>query len=126
LALVGGILYALLTHAILSLLDLPNPLALFFAGIVFLFYVGSRLILLFSRIDTPYYSKEQKGSPLEETLFFQTAQWVGRFYHYHDLALLTFLSILTIVFVISLIMDGIENRPFGQTICDWFETVFSF
>lgn len=114
--LVGGILYGLLTYVIVSLLNLPKPFALFFAVIVFLFYLGSRLILLFSKIDTPYYSKGQKGSLYENTLFNQTAQWVGKFYHYHDIVLFIFLVILAIVFVISLIMDGIEERPFGETI----------
>ncbi len=126
LALVGGILYALLTHAITTLLDLPKSLAISLAVIVFLFYLGSRALLIFLGINTPYYSKEGKDSHYENTIFYQTAQWVGRFYHYHDVGLFIFLSFLTIVFAISIIIDGIESRPFGETIFDWNKMIFWF
>jgi len=116
LSFIGGILYGLLTYAIVLTLNLQAQTAIGAGLLVFFLYLGSRLLILFSGIDTPYYSKERKGSPYEKTAFYQTAQWVGKFYHYHDTVLFSFLVILAIVFVISLIMDGIENRPFGQTI----------
>jgi len=105
LAVIGGILYGLLTYTIINLLDLPNNLALFSAFIVFLFYLGSRLMILFSGIDTPYYSKGRKSSPYENTLFYQTAKWVGKFYHYHDIALFACLIIMAFIFMISLWVD---------------------
>lgn len=116
LAVMGGILYGLLTYTIVLILNLPLQAAIGAGLIVFFLYFGSRLLILFSGIDTLYYSKERKGSPYEHTVFYQTAQWVGKFYHYHDLILFIFLSLVAIWFVITLIIDGIENRPFGQTI----------
>jgi len=119
LAFIGGILYGLLTHALVLTLDLPPQAAIGAAFFVSLLYVGSRLLILFSGVDTPYYSKERKGSPYENTAFNQTAQWVGKFYHYHDLFLFTFLTFLAIIFTISLVMDGFRNKPFGQSILDF-------
>lgn len=116
LAIIGGMLYGLLAYAIVLTLKFPIQVAVGMGFIVFLLYLGSRFLILFSGIDTPYYSKERKGSPYEHTVFYQTAQWVGKFYHYHDVILFAFLSLLAIGFIISLIMDGIENRPLGQTI----------
>lgn len=118
LAIIGGVLYGLLTYAIVLTLNFPAQIAIGAGLLVFFLYLGSRLLVLFSGIDTPYYSKERKGSPYENTAFYQTAQWVGKFYHYHDAVLFAFMVILAIVFVISLIMDGIESRPLGQTIRD--------
>lgn len=127
LAIMGGILYGLLTYGIFLALDLSQQTATAAGLLVFFLYLGSRLLVLFSGINTPYYSKERKGSPYENTAFYQTAQWVGKFYHYHDAVLFAFMVILAIVFVISLIMDGIENRPFGQTIQDlWNKLTLSF
>ncbi len=116
LAVLGGILYGLLTYAIVLTLNLSPQAATGMGLIVFLLYLGSRLLILFSGIDTPYYSRQRKGSAYEHTAFYQTAHWVGKFYHYHDLFLFAFLTILAIAFIISLIMDGIEHRPLGQTI----------
>jgi hypothetical protein len=116
LAVIGGVLYGLLTYAIVLILKFPLQAAFGAGLIIFSLYFGSRLLILFSGVDTPYYSKERKGSPYENTVFHQTAQWVGRFYHYHDVALFAFLSLVAIGFIISLIMDAIENRPFGHTI----------
>jgi len=116
LTMIGGVLYGILTYAIVLTLNLQAQTAIGAGLVVSFLYLGSRFLLLFSGIDTPYYSKERKGSPYENTAFYQTAQWVGKLYHYHDTVLFTFLIILSIVFVISLITDGIENRPFGQTI----------
>ena len=121
LAVVGGILYGLLTYSILILLNLSSQIAIAGGIFVFLFYFGSRLLILFSGIDTAYYSKGEKivsKSLYENTSFYQTAQWVGKLYHYHDIALFIFLLIIAIVFLISLIIDGIGNKPFGQTIQD--------
>lgn len=116
LAIMGGILYGLLTYGILLAIDLSQQTATAAGLLVFFLYLGSRLLVLFSGIDTPYYSKGREASIFERTSFHQTAQWVGKFYHYHDAVLFAFLIILAIMFVISLIMDGIANRPFGHTI----------
>ncbi len=124
---IGGVLYGILTYAIVLTLNFPAQTAIGAGLLVFFLYLGSRLLVLFSGIDTPYYSKGRKGSLFENTPFYQTAQWVGKFYHYHDAVLFAFLVILAIVFVISLTMDGIENRPFGQTIQDlWNKLTLSF
>lgn len=116
LAIIGGTLYGLLTYAISLLLDFPHQTAIGAGLLVFFLYLGSRLLILFSGIDTPYYSKGREASIFERTSFHQTAQWVGKFYHYHDTALFIFLTILSIAFLISLVVDGIGNKPFGHTI----------
>ncbi|MBM4339321.1 MAG: hypothetical protein FJ110_07235 [Deltaproteobacteria bacterium] len=116
LALIGGILYGLLTHALVLTLDLPPQAAIGAVLFVFLLYLSSRLLILFSGIDTPYYSRERKGLPYENTAFYQTAQWVGKFYHYHDLVLFCFLTLVSVLFLASLLMDGLGNKPFGETI----------
>jgi hypothetical protein len=127
LAIIGGILYGLLTYAIILVLNMPPRVAVSAGILVFFLYLGSRLLILFSGIDTPYYSKQRKGSPYENTAFYQTAQGVGKFYHYHDVFLFIFLVIVAIVFVISLIIDGFENRPFGKTIHEvWSKLTFLF
>ena len=119
LAAVGGLLYSILTYSIVILLNLPSELALATSIIVFLFYLGSRFLILFSGIDTPYYSKMEKTGPkrfYENTFFYQTTQWVGKFYHYHDIVLFVLLAITAIIFVISLMVDGLGNKPIGNTI----------
>ena len=123
LAIAGGILYAGLTHYILILLNLPSDVAVFAAIIIFLFYLSSRFLLLFSGIDSPYYSKMKKGipkPPIETSFFYQTAQWVGKFYHYHDLVLFIFMAVLSMTFLTSLIIDWSDNRPIGNTIQNLF------
>jgi len=118
-AVVGGIFYALLTQTITLLLGFSSELALIAAFIVFFFYLVSRCLLLFSGIHTPYYSKGGKTSSMdlyENTHFYQTAQWVGKFHHYHDMALFIFLAVLSIAFLISLVIDWAESKPFGDTI----------
>ena len=125
-AVVGGIFYGLLTQAIALLLGLSSKLALFAASIVFLFYVASRFLLLFSGVNTLYYSKAKKtGSTelYENTSFYQTAQWVGKFYHHHDTVLFVFLILICLSFLISLTMDLIGNKPFGDTIRSLFDHV---
>jgi len=119
LAVIGGILYGLLTYHIIILLDLSSQVAIFTGVIVFLFYIGSRLLILFSGIDSPYYSRRAKAiskPPIERNSFYFTTQWVGKFYHYHDAALFTFLMAISIVFLISLMIDWSANKPFGYTI----------
>jgi len=119
LAVIGGILYGLLTYYIIILISLPSELALLAAVIVFFFYLGSRLLILFSGIDTPYYSKGERIASkqfYQNTSFYQTAQWVGQFYHYHDIILFIFLTVISVVFLITLITDGLENKPIGSTI----------
>ncbi len=119
LAVIGGILYSVLTYYIFILLNLPSELAMATSIIVFLFYLGSRFLILFSGIDTPYYFKGEKtGSKqsYENTSFYQTAQWVGKFYHYHDIVLFVFLAITAIVFVVSMMIDIIRGNPIGDAI----------
>jgi hypothetical protein len=119
LAVIGGIFYAFLAYMIFNSLSLPPELVIPAAVLVYLFYLGSRLLLLFSGIDSPYYSKEKKGPskiPTEKNSFYTTAQWVGKFYHLHDLVLFIFLGILSILFLITLAMDGIGAKPLGNTI----------
>lgn len=121
LAIIGGIFYAFLAYMIAMFLHLPSELAFPASVIVYLFYLGSRFLLLFSGVDSPYYSRGKKGIskiPTEENSFYTTAQWVGRFYHYHDIVLFLFLGILSIGFLISLLMDGLRGNPFGNTIQD--------
>jgi hypothetical protein len=119
LAVIGGIFYAFLTYLIIMSLNLSYEFVIVAAVFVYLFYISSRLLLLFSGIDSPYYSKGGKGSSkilTEKTSFYITAQWVGKFYHQHDIALFIFLGILSIVFLVSLVMDGLGEKPFGNTI----------
>jgi hypothetical protein len=122
-AMVGGIFYGLLTQTITRLLGFSSELAVIAAFIVFFFYLVSRFLLLFSGIHTPYYSKGGKTSSMElyeNTYFYQTAQWVGKFYHCHDMALFIFLAVLSIAFLISLVIDWAESKPFGDTIQNLF------
>lgn len=119
LAVIGGIFYAFLTYMIASFLELSYEFVIVASIFVYLFYLSSRLLLLFSGIDSPYYSKGGKkpSNPTSErNSFYATAQWVGKFYHYHDIALFLFLGILSIVFLISLVMDGLRENPLGETI----------
>jgi len=118
LSFIGGILYGILTYAIVLTLNFPAQIAIGAGLLVFFLYLGSRLLVLFSGIDTPYYSKERKGSPYENTAFYQTAQWVGKFYHYHDAVLFVFLLLLAISFLISLGMDWGSEIPLGRTVQD--------
>lgn len=122
-AVVGGIFYALLTQTVARLLGFSSELAVIAAFIVFFFYLVSRFLLLFSGIHTPYYSKGGKTSSVdfyENTHFYRTAQWVGKFYHCHDLVLFVFLALLSIVFVISLVADLIGHQPLGETFSNLF------
>lgn len=118
LALLGGFLYSFLTYAITLLLSLSSELAIFAASVVFLFYLASRFLLLFSGVNTLYYSKGEKSGLTElyeNTPFYKKAQWVGRFYHYHDIVLFIFLAFLSIIFLTSLIIDWSDKRPIGDT-----------
>jgi len=119
LAVIGGIFYAFLTYMIAMFLNLSYEFVIVAAVFVYLFYLSSRLLLLFSGIDSPYYSKGGKRPPKipsEKNSFYTTAQWVGKFYHHHDTILFAFLGIISIVFLISLVMDGLGEKPFGDTI----------
>jgi len=119
LAVIGGVFYAFLTYMIVMFLNLSSELVTLAAIFVYLFYLSSRLLLLFSGIDSPYYSRRRKGSsqtPTVKNSFYDTAQWVGKFYHNHDMVLFVFLGILSIVFLLSLAMDGLGSKPFGNTI----------
>ncbi len=119
LAIIGGILYSLLAYYILILLDLPSQFAVLAAIFVFLLYLGSRLLILFSGIDSPYYSKGEKAIPKqlgEKNSFYQTTQWVGKFYHYHDIVLFALLAAISIAFLISVMVDWFGGKTAGNTI----------
>ena len=119
LAVIGGVFYAFLTYLIVVFLNLSYEFVILTAVFVYLFYLSSRLLLLFSGIDSPYYSKGRKGSsiaPPEKNSFYTTAQWVGKFYHRHDIILFVFLGIVSIVFLISLVMDELGSKPIGNTL----------
>jgi hypothetical protein len=121
LALVGGILYSLLTYSLFLLLGLPSDFAIVPSIIVLVLYVGSRLLILFSGFDSPYYSKRNRKPSKhqeEKDLFYETSQWVGKFYHTHDVVLLAFLTGIAIVFLIFMIIDGIGNKSIGTTLQD--------
>jgi len=60
LAVIGRIFYAFLAYTILILMGLASELVIPAAVLVYLFYLGSRLLLLFSGIDSPYYSRERE------------------------------------------------------------------
>jgi hypothetical protein len=126
LAVLGGILYALLTYALILSLNLSSPLAILAASLIYLLYLGSRLLLLFSGIDSPYCRRERKGPsrpPPEKNSFQEAAQWVGKFYHQHDMVLFVFLGFLSAVFLVSLVMDGLGGNPFGETIQNLWDTL---
>jgi hypothetical protein len=126
LAVIGGIFYAFLTYMIVMFLNLSYEWVILASVFVYLFYLSSRLLLLFSGIDSPYYSKGRKGppkTPMKRYSFCTTAQWVGKFYHHHDLVLFVFLGILSIIFLISLVMDGLRGNPFGNTIQNLWNTL---
>ena len=119
LAVIGGIFYAFLTYMITIFLNLSYEFVIVTAVFVYLFYLSSRLLLLFSGINSPYYSKGGKGpskTPTEKNSFYTTAQWVGKFYHHHDIILFVFFGILSIFFLITLAIDGLVGKPFGDTI----------
>jgi hypothetical protein len=119
LAVVGGIFYAFLTYLIIMSLNLSYEFVIVAAVFVYLFYLSSRLLLLFSGINSPYYSRGGKGpskTPFEKNSFYITAQWVGKFYHQHDIALFIFLGMVSIVFLITLAIDGFGGKSFGDTI----------
>ncbi len=121
LALLGGFLYSLITYAITLQLSFSSELAVLAALVVFLFYLTSRFLLLFSGVDTAYYSKAQETGSTElyrNTSFYKTAQWVGNFYHCHDLVLFIFLILFAISFLISLGVDARSGMPFGKTAQD--------
>jgi hypothetical protein len=127
LAVLGGILYAVLTYALILFLNLPSPIALLAASVVYLFYLGSRLLLLFSGTDSPYYRRPREGLSRklpERHSFQEAAQWVGKFYHQHDMVLFVFLSLLSIVFLVSLAVDGLQGNPFGETIQNLWDTLW--
>jgi hypothetical protein len=126
LAVLGGVLYALLTYALTLSLNLSSPLATLAAFLTYLLYLGSRLLLLFSGIDSPYYRrgrKEPANSIPERNSFRDAAQWVGKFYHQHDIVLFVFLGFLSIAFLASLVMDGFEGNPLGDTIQNLWNTL---
>jgi len=129
LAILGGAFYALLTYTLTRPLHLSSSIAVQAAFFVYLLYLGSRLLLFSSGIDSPYYRRERKEP--SKTLprnnsFHETVQWVGKFYHRHDIVLFFFLCLLSAVFLISLVMDGFGGKPLGDTIQTLWNAVVSF
>ena len=115
LAVIGGIFYAFLTYLIVMFLNLSYEFVIVATVFVYLFYLSSRFLLLFSGIDSPYYSRGRKETPKINSFYFN-AQWVGKYYRQHDIILFIFLGILSIFFLITLAMDGFGGKPFGNTI----------
>ncbi len=120
LAILGGTFYGLLTYALVRTLDGPEGVGVTTGLLVFFLYLGSRLLLLFSGVETAYYSKTGNVKVLETTPFHQTAQWVGKLYHYHDWVFFLFLTLIALGFLLSLVWDGKDGRPLGQTFFDVF------
>ena len=127
LALIGGILYGQLAYSVfmhlgLSQFNLPA------AVLVFLFYFGSRLLILFSGVDSPYYSKKEIAydPSFEGSAFYRTAQWVGKFYHFHDIVLFAFLVAISIAFLITLMVDWSGAKPIGSTLREIYDALASF
>ena len=121
LALVGGVLYGLLAYGILHELNLPSEVASAAAALLFLFYTGSRFLLLFSGIDSDYYSRptwKPSKHPYENTPFSRAAQWVGKFYHYHDIALFIILMTGSLLFLGFLLINGVKST-FDVSIWLW-------
>ena len=127
LAVLGGALYALLTYALILSFNLSSPLTIPAALSVYLLYLGSRLLLLFSGIDSPYYRRGREGPAKtlsEKNSFQEVAQWVGKFYHRHDMVLFVLLGLLSLVFLASIGMDGLRGNPLGRTIQDLWNTLW--
>jgi len=127
LAVIGGILYSFLTYHIIILLDLSSQFAIPATVFVFFLYIGSRVLILFSGIDSPYYSKGEKAIPkqlIEKNSFYQTTQWVGKLYHYHDIVLFAFLTAISVAFLISLMVDWFGGKPVGNTIQNLWNSLF--
>ena len=127
LAILGGVLYALLTYALILSLNLSSPLAIVAAFFVYLFYLGSRLLLLFCGIDSLYYRRRREGpskTTAEKNPFQNAAQWVGKFYHQHDIVLFVVLGLLSLVFLVSIGMDGLRGNPLGETIQDLWDILW--
>jgi hypothetical protein len=127
LAVIGGIFYAFLTYMITMFLNFSYEFVIVASVFVYLFYLSSRLLLLFSGIDSPYYSKGGRGlykTPSEKNYFYTTAQWVGKFYHHHDIALFIFLGMVSIFFLITLAIDGLGEKPFGETMQNLWNALF--
>ncbi len=119
LAVIGGFLYGLLTYQLLLFIGVSSVPASSAGFFVFLLYLGSRFLLLFSGLSTPYYSRGKKDGPaqkVEGNPFYQASQWVGKFYHYHDLALFVFLILIAGFFLITLIVDLSGHQRIGNTI----------
>ena len=125
LAVMGGVFYAFLAYLIVMFLNLSYEFVIVATVFVYLFYLSSRLLLLFSGIDSPYYSKGRR-EPRQKNSFYFTAQWVGKYYRQHDLLLFIFLGILSIFFLITLGIDGFWGKPFGTTIQHFQNTLFPF
>ena len=128
LAVIGGILYGLLTYYLLSFIGVSSAPAASAGFFVFLLYLGSRFLLLFSGFSNPYYSKGRKHGleqKVEGNPFYQTSQWVGTFYHYHDLALFAFLILVAGFFLITLIVDLSSHQHIGNTLQNLWNS-FSF
>ena len=127
LAVVGGALYALLTYALILFVSLSSSIATLAAFFVYFLYLGSRFLLLFSGIDSSYYRREGEETPKtisEKNSFQVAARWVGKLYHQYDIVLLVFLGFLSLVFLTSIVADGLGGVPVGETIQNFWNTLW--
>jgi hypothetical protein len=120
LAIIGGIFYGLLIYFILCFASFSDW-ALAISIPIAVAYFASRLLLLFSGIPSPYYSKGKETlfrSLPQRHPFRQKVRLIGTFYHYHDVALFIVMVIIGVGFIVSLIIDGLRGQPMGTTIQD--------
>jgi len=125
----GGVLYALLAYALILSLNLSSPLPILAAFLVYLFYLGSRLLLLFFLKSTPLTidgkEKDLQDHPPRRIHSKRQPNGWEKFYHQHDIVLFRFLGILSLTFLVSLIMDGLGGNPFGETIQNLWNTLLT-
>jgi hypothetical protein len=49
---------------------------------------------------------------------------VGKFYHQHDIVLFVCLGFLSLVFLVSVVMDGLGGNRLGETIQNLWNTLW--
>jgi hypothetical protein len=126
LAIIGGIFYGLLVYFILRFASFSDW-ALAISIPIAVAYFISRLLLVFSGIPSPYYSKGRetlfKSLPQRHP-FRQKVRLIGTFYHYHDVALFIVMVIIGVGFIVCLFIDGIRGQPLGATLQDLRQSLF--
>jgi hypothetical protein len=118
LAVIGGIFYGLLIYFILCFVS-SSDWAFAISIPIAVAYFISRLVLLFSGIPSPYYSKGKetlfKSLPQRHP-FRQKVRWIGTFYHYHDVALFIVMVIIGVGSIVCLFIDGVRGQSMGTTL----------